>query len=64
MDITEAMVGQHLYWTDISDAVWKEVTNCDTYQSTKRSNKKYGKLPVKLAEEILWNKLCVDIIGT
>ena len=26
--------------------------------------KKYGKLPAKLAEEITWNKLCLDIIGT
>ena len=24
---------------------------------------KYGKLSVKLAEEIPWNKLCVDLIG-
>ena len=27
-------------------------------------NKKNSKLPAKLAEEILWNKLCVDIIGS
>ena len=28
----------------------------------KTVNKKYCKLPAKLAEEIPWNKLCVDII--
>ena len=39
------------------------MTNCDTCQNIKRSNKKYGKLPAKLAEEVPWNKLCVDIIG-
>ena len=39
-----------------------EVTNCDTCQRTKQSNKKDGKLPAKLAEEITWNKICVDII--
>ena len=26
-------------------------------------NIKYGKLPAKLAEEIPWKKLCVDLIG-
>ena len=29
----------------------------------KTVNKKNGKIPAKLAEETLWNKLCVDIIG-
>ena len=29
----------------------------------KWSNKKYYKLPAKLAEEILWNKICLYIIG-
>ena len=47
---TEAMILQHLYWPEIRDAVQKEVTNCDTCKRTKLSNKKYGKLPAKLAE--------------
>ena len=38
------------------------MTNCDTCQHTKLSNKKYGELPAKLAEKILWNKICVDIL--
>ena len=29
----------------------------------KTVNKKYGKLPAKLAEETLWNKVYVDLIG-
>ena len=62
MDRTEAMILQHLYWPDIRDAVRNEVINCDTCQRKKRSNKKYGILPAKLAEEIPWNKLCVDLI--
>ena len=41
MDRTEAMICQPLYWPDIRDAVWKEVANCDTWQCTKWSNKKY-----------------------
>ena len=62
MDRTEALIRQHLYWTDIRDAVQKEVNNCDTCQRKKRSNKKYGRLPDNLAEEIPWNKLCIDLI--
>ena len=64
MDRTEAMICQHFYWTGIRKYVRKEVTNCDTCQCTKRSNIKYGKLPVKEAEEIPRNKLCVYLIGT
>ena len=41
-----------------------EVTDCDTCQHTKVSNKKHGKLSAKLAEEIPWNKLFVDLIST
>ena len=63
MDRTEAMIFQNLYWIDIRDDVWKEVSNGDTLQRTKGSNTKYVKLPAKLTEEIPWNKLCVDIIG-
>ena len=64
MDRTEAMICQHVYWPDIRNYVRTEVSNCETCQHTKLSNKKYGKLPAKLAEEIPWNKICVDIIGT
>ena len=39
------------------------MTNCDTCQRTKLSNKEYGRLTAKLAEEIPWNKLYVDLIG-
>ena len=50
MDRTEATIRQNLYWIDIRYDVRKEVTNCDTCQRTKRSNKNYGKLSAKLAE--------------
>ena len=56
------MIFQHLYWLEIKDTVRKELTNCDTFQRTKLSNKKYGKLPAKLSEEIPWNKICVGLI--
>ena len=29
-----------------------------------QNDQKHGKLPANLAEEIPWNKLCVDLIGT
>ena len=63
IDRTDTMIFQHLYWPDIINTVRMEVTNCDTYQRTKRSNETYGKLTAKLAEEIPWNKICVDLIG-
>ena len=39
------------------------ILNCDTFQRTKQSNKNNDKLPAKVAEEIPWNKLCLDPIG-
>ena len=62
MDITKAIIHQHLYWNDIRDAVHTEVTTCDTCQCTKQSNQKYGKLPALIDEEIPRNKLCVYLI--
>ena len=56
------MIFQHSCWPDIRYAVRKELTNYDTSQLTKQSNKDYGKLPDKLAEEIPWNKICVYLI--
>ena len=63
MNRTEATIRRHFYQPDIRDAVRKEVSNCDTCQRKIRPNKKYGKLPAKLSEEIPWNKLCVDLMG-
>ena len=62
MDITKAMVFQNLYWPYIRDAVHKGLIKCDTFQCAKLLNKKYGKLPAKLAKEIPWYKLFVDLI--
>ena len=64
MDITEATICHHLYFPITRNAVRKESTNCDTCQRTKRPNKEYGKLPAKEDEEIPYNKICVDLIGT
>ena len=63
LDKKEAMICQHFYWSGIRKLVQKEATKCDVCQCTKRSTTKYGKIPAKLAEETLRNKLCVDLIG-
>ena len=34
-----------------------------THANIQNRQQKYGKLPAKLADETLWNKLYVDIIG-
>ena len=62
MYIMKAMICQHLYWPDIIGSVFKEVTNFDTCQRTKRSKKKYGKLQDNLSDETPQNKFCVDFI--
>ena len=63
MDRTELMNRQHLYWPGMIKSIQKEGTDCDTCQCTKRSNKKYDKLPANESEDTSRNKLCVFIIG-
>ena len=63
MDRTEANICQHLYWTNIRNVVQRELINSEPCQHTKLLNKKYGKLPAKLSEEISLNKICVNLIG-
>ena len=36
---------------------------CENCQIAKRTDKKYGLLPVKEAETIPWQRLCVNLIG-
>ena len=56
----EEKINQHVYWTGIRNAVRKEATNRGTYQCTKRSNIKYGKLPAKnLSRYHGTNSVCI-----
>ena len=41
----------------------EHVRTCDRCQKGKRSKRKYGKVPEKLADVIPWRKVCVDLIG-
>ena len=50
LDRTEAIIRRHLYWPGIKDAIYREVTYCDTCQRIKRSIIKYGELPDKISE--------------
>ena len=63
LDRMEALICQINYFPGIRAATQKEVTRCDVCQRTKRSEKN-GKLLAKRVEEIPWNKICVDLIGT
>ena len=61
MDLTEAMIFQHLYWKVIQYSIQKEVKNCDTCQHTEQF--KNGKFTAKLYDEMPLNILCVYILG-
>ena len=60
---TESTIRQHFTWRNLSDMVATTCQKCPTCQKTKRSHKKYGHLPEKIAEADPWDKLCVDLIG-
>ena len=60
---TEETIGQHLWWPKMRDQITNYVQACPTYQRNKRKHKKYGILPPKEAEALIWDKMCVDLIG-
>jgi hypothetical protein len=60
---TEKTIRQHFTWKNLVGTVKQVYSTCPTCQRTKRTNKKYGKLPEKLAESDPWEFLCVDLIG-
>ena len=62
-DRTIESIKQHFYWHGLTADVDKIVKECPTCQRCKRTNKKYGKLPPKVAETKPWEHLCVDLIG-
>jgi hypothetical protein len=38
-------------------------SKCVICQTTKKSTKKYGQLPPKIAESVPWEIMCMDLIG-
>jgi len=45
------------------DQITNYVKACPICQKNKRKVKKYSHLPPKEAEAILWDKMCIDLIG-
>ena len=60
---TEQTIRQHFWWNNLRNDVHDVCTKCHTCQKTKRTSKKYGKLPEKEAEAEPWERLSVDLIG-
>jgi transposase InsO family protein len=60
---TEANLRQHFWWPNLREDVAKHCKTCKPCQIAKRTDKKYGHLPMKEAEAVPWQKLCVDLIG-
>ena len=60
---TEETIAQHLWWKTMRQDITKHVVTCPICQRNKRQQKKYGKLPPKVAEAKPWERLCVDLIG-
>jgi transposase InsO family protein len=60
---TELTVGQHYTWTGIRRTIQTVCQRCPSCQLTKPKFIKYGHLPPKRAEEIPWERLCIDLIG-
>ena len=59
----EKTIQMHFYWPKMHDDIEKLCKRCRTCQLTKKTKKKYGHLPPKVAEAKPWDTLCIDLIG-
>jgi hypothetical protein len=60
---TEATICQTCTWPKLRCHVETFCKTCCTCQFFKKQRKKYGNLPPKEAEELLWSRVNVDLIG-
>ena len=60
---TEATISQHYYHNHLRDNTRTHIKVCAVFQKKKKQNLKYGELPAKEMEAILWDRLLVDLIG-
>ena len=60
---TEHTLRQIFDWKGLAQQSTTYVRKCPTYQISKATNQKYGKLPPKQDEKNPWDTLCVDLIG-
>ncbi len=56
-------IGTAMFLTNIRKDVRNHVKRCQSCQTIKKQNLKYGELPNKLVIRTPWEFLCVDIIG-
>ena len=56
-------ISPHLTWPKMKQDIMQHVLQCKMCQTWKRSNKKYGKIPVKDPITQPWQVVCVDQIG-
>jgi transposase InsO family protein len=63
MNWTEETILQHLWWPKMREQITAFVQACPTCQKNKRKQKKYGHLPPKEAEALIWDMMCIDLIG-
>ena len=59
----EETIGHHLWWPKMRDHITNYVKQCPLCQRTKQRKRRYGLLPLKEAEVIPWDRLCVNLIG-
>ena len=52
-----------MYWPGLRADVRRHVKSCKRCQLGKRRKRKYGHVPSKIADQVPWQKVCVDLIG-
>ena len=52
-----------MYWPGLRADVRRHVKSCDRCQKGKRRSRQYGQVPPKIADQVPWQKVCVDLIG-
>jgi hypothetical protein len=59
----ELPMGQHYTWKGMHTTIQAVCSRCASCQLMKAKYRKLGHLPEKNAEEIPWERLCIDLIG-
>jgi len=52
-----------MFWPGLRVDVRRHVKSCKRCQLGKRRKRKYGHVPPKIADQVPWQKVCVDLIG-
>ena len=48
----------------MNQQITKFVQACPMCQKNKRKHKEYGHVPPKEAEALIWDRMCIDLIGS